>query len=78
MTCRECAELLMAFVEGELDAAQREFFEKHLQECQPCIAYMESYKITIQLSRQLTAVQLPPEVAARIQAAVEKKLKDQA
>jgi anti-sigma factor RsiW len=77
MTCRECAELLMDFLEGELDAQSQANFQQHLKDCPPCIAYVESYQITIQWSRQLTCIQLPPEAAARIQAAVEAKLKEQ-
>jgi predicted anti-sigma-YlaC factor YlaD len=66
MTCRECAELLLEFLAGDLDAVNCELIRQHLERCPPCVAYVETYQITIQMTRQLTCVQLPPEFAERL------------
>jgi predicted anti-sigma-YlaC factor YlaD len=67
MTCRECAELLLEFLAGDLDAAQCERIRLHLQKCPPCVVYLETYQLTIHLTRQLTTcTQLPPEFAERL------------
>ena len=74
MTCRECAELLLEYLTGELDAERRESIRQHLEKCPPCVIYIETYRTTIQLTRQLTCVELPPDVAERLRTAMEKAL----
>jgi anti-sigma factor RsiW len=68
MTCHECAELLLEFLTGELDAERREHIRDHLKRCPPCVTYIETYKITVQLTRQLPVGELPPEVEERLRA----------
>ena len=70
MTCRECVELLMAFLDGELDAALCEHFRQHLERCPPCVTYVETYQITVRLSRKLACSEVPPDVAERLLAAL--------
>jgi anti-sigma factor RsiW len=53
MTCHELAEFLMAYLDGELPAAQREEFERHSADCPPCKAYLRSYRQTIALGRSI-------------------------
>jgi anti-sigma factor RsiW len=77
MTCRQCVELLMEYLSGELDEESREHIWEHLKDCPPCIAYVETYQITMQWSRQLTSIKLPADVAARLEVAVERKLRDE-
>ncbi len=74
MTCRECAELLMEYLTGELDAEQRESIRVHLERCPPCVIYVETYQVTIRLTRQLPCPELPPEVAQRLRAALGESL----
>jgi anti-sigma factor RsiW len=77
MTCRQCVELLMEYLSGELDEESRAHLREHLQDCPPCIAYVETYQITVQWTRQLTTTKLPADVAARLEAAVERKLREE-
>jgi anti-sigma factor RsiW len=72
MTCRQCAELLMEFLSGDLDAESCEKFRQHLAECPPCIVYVETYQITIELAHSLKCDPLPSDVAARLEAAMKK------
>ena len=51
MTCQEIAEFLMAYLNGELSQAQRAIFEEHLGICPDCVAYLQSYEITIKASK---------------------------
>jgi len=71
MTCRECTELLIDYLAGELAAEHCERIRQHLERCPPCVAYIKTYQMTIQLSRQLPCGDLPPEVAERLRAAFE-------
>jgi anti-sigma factor RsiW len=73
ITCRDCAELLLEFVAGELDAELSERIKSHLDQCPPCVVYIETYHATIKLTRQLPA-QMPPEVEQRLRAALKEHL----
>jgi anti-sigma factor RsiW len=66
MTCRQCVELLLEFIDGEQDAALSEHIREHLACCLPCVTYVETYRITIHLTHKLTCAQLPPEFAERL------------
>jgi anti-sigma factor RsiW len=69
MTCRDCVELLMEFLNEELDAEVCERIRVHLKECPPCVAYVESYQITVELTRRLPR-SLPPDVEQRLREAL--------
>jgi anti-sigma factor RsiW len=51
MNCREFTEFLHEYLFGNLGAAERAEFEKHLAECPWCVAYLDSYRKTIQLEQ---------------------------
>lgn len=71
MTCRELAELLIDYTSGELVAEHRAILEQHLAKCPPCVAYVESYQITIRLTRKLPCAALPDELQRRLRAALD-------
>ena len=51
MNCREFTEFLHEYLFGDLPPAERAEFEKHLAECPWCVAYLDSYRKTIQLEQ---------------------------
>jgi anti-sigma factor RsiW len=51
VTCQEVADFLMDYLNGELSQPQRAVFETHLCICPDCVAYMQSYEITIKASK---------------------------
>jgi predicted anti-sigma-YlaC factor YlaD len=53
VNCRECTDFLVDYVNGELPPAQQQVFEQHLQLCQQCVTYMESYKETLKQCRSV-------------------------
>ena len=71
MTCRELAELLCDYVAGELDAELQETVRRHLEECGTCVHFVESYQLTIHISRRLPPAEMPPHLLERIRAALE-------
>lgn len=70
MTCRELVELLIDFVSGELPPEALERVQQHLRMCPPCVAYLKSYQLTIQLTRRLPVAPLPPELTERLRQAL--------
>ena len=71
MTCQQLAELLIDYVADELPAAQAEQIRLHLALCSHCVCYIETYELTIKMTRQLPAAPLPEELAKRLRAALE-------
>jgi anti-sigma factor RsiW len=69
MTCRDLAELLIDYVAGELPAEQAEDIRRHLDDCTPCVYYVETYQLTIRLTRRLPAAEPPPALLERLKAA---------
>lgn len=44
MTCQDHKELMMAYLDNELNAEQREAFERHLASCADCSREMEEFR----------------------------------
>lgn len=53
MTCRELADFLMAYIEGELPVKQGTVFEEHIDLCPGCKNYLDSYRETIKLGKSI-------------------------
>jgi anti-sigma factor RsiW len=73
MTCREVIAFLDEYVSQELDEGRAAAFERHLAECQACVAYLASYRQTIAMSRAaLTGLpaDMPPDLVRAVMAAV--------
>jgi anti-sigma factor RsiW len=51
MTCRDFIEFLMGYTSGELPPAVRAEFDRHLEICDSCVAYLNNYRKTTELSR---------------------------
>jgi anti-sigma factor RsiW len=51
MNCREFTEFLHDYLVGGLLAKMRAEFDRHLAECPWCVAYLDSYKKTMQFAR---------------------------
>ena len=44
MTCRQYKDLMMGYLDDELDEAQRKEFEQHVNSCPECKAELEQFK----------------------------------
>jgi anti-sigma factor RsiW len=66
MNCREFTEFLHEYLFGNLPAEERAEFERHLAECPWCVAYLDSYRTTMQLEQAAFATPKdappPPDV----------------
>lgn len=67
ITCRELVALLDDLVSDQLAPGSRVSIESHLDRCPSCVAYLESYSLTIQLSQQLPRAPLPMHLKQRLQ-----------
>lgn len=64
--CQELVDLLMDYLDGELAAPRAAALEVHLNGCSPCLAFLNTYRSTIQVSRDLTAEEIPAELTERL------------
>jgi anti-sigma factor RsiW len=65
MTCREFVTLLDGYVHGEIPEDQRAVFDRHLDGCEACAAYLETYRAVIRLGKAAFDCpddEVPPEV----------------
>jgi len=75
LTCDELRELLYDHHAGELVVERQESFRRHLDGCQNCTNYVDSYTYTVRITRQLPKCRpLPPAVEAKLRAALKECL----
>ena len=75
MTCREVSEFLLAYRDGELEAAQRQEFEAHLALCADCVNYLRAYEKTLELGRAALATSDDPVPEGLVRAIVAARAK---
>jgi anti-sigma factor RsiW len=63
MTCRELFERLSEYVDGELSQEICEEIRRHMEGCEPCVAFAKTLKTTAEMCRRLPSTPIPPEVA---------------
>ena len=64
-TCRGVAGFLLDFVEGRLDEKTARRFEEHIDACTNCKRYLDQYRQTILMLKELPEPVIPPELEER-------------
>jgi anti-sigma factor (TIGR02949 family) len=76
MASRECMKMFAAlseYLDGELPARNCRKLEKHLADCPPCLAYLETLRTTAAACRRysdLESLAPPKELVARLRARI--------
>ncbi len=80
MTCRELTEFLAEYLSKELASGQLREFERHLEGCEPCVAYLKGYEAAVKLGKvafkdpdELVPDKVPEELVQAILAARRKQ-----
>ena len=60
MTCQELIDFLLTYLDGELAAEQSQVFEEHLRLCPECVHYVETYRLTVRVTRLACEVREEP------------------
>ena len=81
MTCRELAAFLMDYLNEDLPDDVRAAFDRHLALCPNCVAYVKTYRTTIELGRRAFAddeadagTEVPDELVRAILAARDREV----
>jgi len=74
ITCEEVLTFLLEYVSGELAEERVAEFERHLERCSSCTAYLDSYRKTVELTRGASALEgdldeMPADLIAAVLAA---------
>ena len=64
--CRQIAELLGDYLDGSLPRETRELIDFHIDGCAPCVAFLNTYRGTVDAARRLPDVPIPPELKKRL------------
>lgn len=64
--CRQIAELLGDYLDGTLPKQTRELLEWHIEGCGPCVAFVNTYRGTINAASKLKEVGIPSELKQRL------------
>jgi anti-sigma factor RsiW len=62
IVCQQAVELVTDYLEGALSRADRRRFEAHLAACPHCTEYLAQMRATIELTGDLTADDLTPQM----------------
>ena len=73
LPCRQIAELLGEYLEGTLSKRTTELLEWHIDGCAPCVAFVNTYRGTVNATRALRDVTIPAELKARLLAVLHAK-----
>ncbi len=57
MTCQEYKDLMMAYLDNELDDEQRQIFEQHLASCPECAKELKEFEKLKQLADSVTLME---------------------
>ena len=66
MECRRIAELLGDYLDGSVPKETRELIEWHIESCAPCVAFVNTYRGTINAAQKLRETTIPSELKQRL------------
>jgi anti-sigma factor RsiW len=64
--CRQIADLLGDYLDGSLPKPTRELLEWHIEGCGPCVAFVNTYRGTVNAATKLKDVEIPSELKKRL------------
>jgi anti-sigma factor RsiW len=73
VTCEEVITFLLEYLTRELTPDEEREFERHLSICPSCVAYLKTYKASIDLGRDALGAESdakPPELGAELVRAI--------
>lgn len=73
--CKEMLDKLSDYIDGELDPQMCKDLERHMQDCNPCLFFIDSLKKTITLYKYASNEPLPKEVHLRLHDYLKKECK---
>jgi hypothetical protein len=76
MNCKELVYLLGDYLEGSMEEHLRQELAVHIERCEPCMNFLQTYDKTRILCRQIQPEEIPEEVRNRLKAFVLQKARE--
>ena len=74
-SCQQVIDALGEYLDGDLSIEDAQVFEMHMRDCQPCNAFLKTYKKSGDMAREvLCAREVPQELQDRMQAFLKNRL----
>jgi hypothetical protein len=74
LKCRDVGQLLYDYIEERLEPLVSQQLSQHLADCPGCLAFINTYKQTVQVSRDLHCQQIPPELQQKLRSFIKTQL----
>jgi len=74
ITCKQVTQLIIDYINNELDAKATKTFEVHLKDCNYCLSFLNTYKNTIGGVRSMKPEDVPQEKIEKVRYSIMKKL----
>jgi Predicted transmembrane transcriptional regulator (anti-sigma factor) len=75
MKCKDLLNALNDYIDGEIDPAVCEEFEKHMADCNPCQIVVDTIKKTIIIYKEGKPYELPLEFKKKLHSVLQEKWK---
>ncbi len=66
ITCKDVVDLIMDYIENNLDPEAVKDFDMHIDGCECCHGFINTYKKTISLTHQIPCEDIPDELYSRL------------
>lgn len=73
LRCRDTMSLLHDYLEGALDPGVREQLDEHLADCPGCLGFVNTYRHTVSVARDLRSEDIPPELQRKLRSFITRK-----
>ncbi len=76
LKCKDCFDLLMDYLEDNLDSETQKKLDQHFADCPPCLNFLESYRDCSQMAQQLRdqQVEIPKELENRLKTFLQEQM----
>jgi predicted anti-sigma-YlaC factor YlaD len=75
LTCEQVTQLIRDYLQGELSPEMVAKFEEHLRLCADCLAFLNTYKQTVQEVQALRYEDIPQDMQIRVRQFLRAKMK---
>ncbi len=76
LKCKDCVDLLIDYLEENLDSEAQQKLDQHLTSCPPCLNFLESYRDCSKMAQQLRdqQVEIPQELENRLKTFLQEQM----
>ncbi len=75
MNCRRVIALIIDHESGMLDLQTAAVWDAHLLDCNDCIAFLETYRRSVEAVRSIPSKEISHEARSRIQRSLERRIR---